>query len=258
MTRGRFFIVVKDDNGKLKMYSSLEFNGDMYIEEGSCGEDAAMTFTNENINSIEDFKKYVDEFNQRNYQYDDQEQTWEVDVEEDEFSFGGVKDIFDVTSYPYHSDYMFIRNLTDDVVEMKAENGIIQIQPDDGAVFHYDEFYDMSGTNYEDEWGAKTIEDHTDAIVYTDDVYARELASKHGLTMEEAWELINNHMDHPHEIISVFECVEDVAEDYISMQDVDSYISNFIDYTELGKNIVANNEGYYKFDSTGRVLYYMP
>lgn len=258
MTRGRFFIVVKDENDKLMMYVSPEFNGDMYIEEGSCGEDAAKTFTKTNVIDVEDFKTYVEEFNKRNFQYDDIIACWKADSAEDEFSFSGVTDIFDVTSYSYHSDYMFVRNLTDDVVEMKADNGIVQIQPFGGAVFNFDEFYDLNGTEFEDNFGAELVYDSTNAIKYVDEVRAMELVENHGLTEEESQELIDNHMDHFHDIICIYEDVEDVAEAYIDSQDVDEYIRDFIDRQRLGNELIANDECYYKFDCTERVLYYTP
>lgn len=257
MTRGRFLIVVNDENDKPVVYVSTEFNGDMYIEEGSCGEDAAQTFTKANITSIEDFKKYVADFNRRNYEYEEEELVWLANPDEDSFSFSNVTDIFDITSWSYHSDYMFVRNLIDDTIEMKADNGVVHIESGDGAVFNYDEFYDMRDGTYDSEWGAYLVTSTSDVLVYVDDVYHLELMEKYNLTEEEAWELINNHMEHPHDIITIYESVEDVAEDYINQQDVNDFLSDYIDRTRLGEDLVKD-EGYYKFDCSERVMYYMP
>lgn len=256
MTRGSFFIIV-DEDGQQKVYVSAEFNGDMYIEEGSYGEDAVQNFTSKTVKDLNDFKQFIKDFNERNFQYDDDLMVWEANEEHDYFSFKGVTDVFDIESHKYHSDYSFWRNLTKDVIEMHAENGVIQIQPGDGAVFNYDEFYDMHNSEYENDWGAEEIRSSSEALVYTDAVRRAELMDEYDFTEEEAQELINNHMDRFHELYCLYGYLEDVANDYLDNHDVDDYLRDFIDTTKLGKSIIKE-DGYYMFECSERVMYYLP
>jgi hypothetical protein len=216
------------------------------------------TFTIKNVNSIEDYKNYVIDFNKRNHNYDDEVLFWQVEPEEDSMYYNGVKDLYDITSYPYHSDYLYILNISSETVEFKAANAIVQIPSEVGAVFNYDEFEDVSD-RADDHWASEIIEDPDDAITYIDEAEAKSLVNKYDLTEEEADELVRYHMSHPHDIIGVYESAEDVAEIYLEdCCDIDDFLKGYIDTSTLGRDLVNDDECYYEFECSGRILYYQP
>lgn len=257
MQTGRF-ILVSENNGNLEVHTSMEFENRMAVEHGSCGEQILKSFTSKNIKSIDDFNHYVSNFNEMNFGDKCDMVTWKVDTTIDAM-FAGVTDLFDLPSYPYHCDFMYWMNIASQVVEILTDDGVVQIHPNQGAIFNNAELYHLTDDeNPDDEWVCDFLNDSSLAVRYYDDVRRNELMEELDLEYDEAQELIDNHMDHPHQFISVYDCYEDIGEEYLTEKQVDDYACQFIELDEVGKDIVKNSECYYVFDCSDRILYYMP
>lgn len=96
MTRGTFYLF-KDN----KIYSSVEFNGDMYYN--GYGELAANYL--KNVKTLEDFERVIKEFNRRKFNYPDRD----LFIKDMEFN-NGMLNMSNDYFVKYGSDYLFIKN----------------------------------------------------------------------------------------------------------------------------------------------------
>lgn len=272
MTRGKFVLIIADENDERHYYTSTEFNGNMYIKAGY-GEEILKTYTSENIQSIEDWKKYVDDFNQKHFSYDNEWMYGEIKEENCEkcigdifnctgcpkentckihYDFENVENLFDITYYKYYSDYTYWLNLTDSDIEVKADNGIVRINSMGGAVFNFDEFKETI-------WDSGLI-DPEDSYDFVDDkdVKVKTLVKKYkywNLTEEEAEEIINYDCDN-REICGIYDDLEDLGKELIAQSaDVPGWLEDYINYEDYGHHEVEDN-GYYYFEfCNGRIAH---
>ena len=106
MTRGQLAIIT--DRG---IMTSIEFNGDMYLDGGH-GEDAITAL--KNSTDIASYQYEVAKFNVEHHHYNDcDRQTYELGISALDFT----KDYFDV----WFSDYIYIKNLKKEKVELITE-----------------------------------------------------------------------------------------------------------------------------------------
>ena len=143
MTRGKLVLIADDK----RYYTSTEFNGSMYMD-GGYGDEILKEFTSENIQSVEDFYRYIENFNEKYFQYNNEWFCREITEENTKycptlFKKGCLScaydstckidydfcssNLFDITTYNYHSDYMYWLNISSEDIEVKAANGIIRI-----------------------------------------------------------------------------------------------------------------------------------
>lgn len=115
MTRGK--LVVITNHG---VYSSIEFNGDMYPE--GCGEDAIRELIR--VDNTGKFLDAVIRFNREHHNY-------EIEEEELIFNCGNnIVSLFDMSvDYfdKWFSDYLYVKNMTDKPVPWKDRNGTAHI-----------------------------------------------------------------------------------------------------------------------------------
>lgn len=124
MIRGRIAIVT--DNGRI--LSSTEFNGNMNLD--GYGKDVFDQM--ENIASEEEFRGYIKEFNEANFNYNE------------ELIFEFDDDCFDMKNNYYEkwfSDYIYIKNLSEKpIIIHDAQDKLIELDSDITAVFYYGDF----------------------------------------------------------------------------------------------------------------------
>ena len=128
MTRGQIAIITPDG----KLIASTEFNGDMYYDNEGHGKEVVEAL--ESIETEEEYREFVNDFNDRNFQYTDRELFYDCD---DSF-YDMSTDYFG----KWFSDYVYIKNLSDkDVVFTDSNKQKIGIKPNELAAFNYGEFY---------------------------------------------------------------------------------------------------------------------
>lgn len=278
MTRGNFILITEDDNCNRHYYMSTQFNGNMFPHDEGYGLEILETYTSEFIHSLDDWKKYVDDFNTKHFGYDDEPIPMYSEITEDnclscernlncydifgwcpnkrtckiKMEFEGVNNIFDITSYNYHSDYTYWLNLTSDDIEVKTDNGIVRINSMGGAVFNFDDFF-------ETEWDSGLI-DPEDSYDFEDDVYVRVkiLMDKNkywNLTDVEAEQLIEDDC-YNRKILGIYDSPEDLGKELISQYaDVPKWLEDFINYEDYGNHVMEDDCYYYCEFVTGRIAH---
>lgn len=126
MTRGQIVIITNDG-----LYTSIEFNGDMYYD--FYGKQVIEKL--EEIRSYEEYKKFVEEFNDENFEYDGDlvyklaSTDTEKDIERIKKFLTMGKDYFD----NWFSNYLYIKNISDEDCEITLDNDdwIITLKPND-------------------------------------------------------------------------------------------------------------------------------
>ena len=73
MTRGQIAIITPDG----KLITSTEFNGDMYYDGEGHGKEVVETL--ESIETEEEYREFVNDFNDRNFRYTDRELFYDCD-----------------------------------------------------------------------------------------------------------------------------------------------------------------------------------
>lgn len=106
MTRGTAYLFL----GGNVVYSSIEFNGDMYFD--GCGYGSEMMEAIKYCDDWESFAERIREFNENHHKYQDELWVYEsnhldcVEYEEDSITVDLKKNYFD----NFFSDYIFIKN----------------------------------------------------------------------------------------------------------------------------------------------------
>lgn len=107
MTRGTAYLFL----GGNVIYSSIEFNGDMYFDD--CGYGSEMMEAIKSCDTLEGFAEIVKEFNESHHKYREDVLVYQVDQYLNCVDFGEdfsivdlKKDYFD----NFFSDYIFIKN----------------------------------------------------------------------------------------------------------------------------------------------------
>lgn len=152
MTRGQIAVVLPDGN----LLTSVEFNGDMYLSyHGKHVVEELM-----HVDTVEDYRMLVKEFNDKNFKYDDRPLFFDCD---DSF-FDMSTDYFD----KWFSDYVYIKNLSDKpVVFTDSQGRKIKIDTDVVTAFHFGEFIaanesDFDKMTFVDELGDLKFRLYTD------------------------------------------------------------------------------------------------
>lgn len=126
MTRGKFAIILDDG-----IYTSYEFNGDMYYDGQGHGPEVIERLGR--VNNKEDFVREVEEFNDKEFQYGGEFT--------EPFFIEKVID-FQKSAYfeKYFSDYIYVKNLTSDTQKIIDYNGnYVEIEPNQILTFCFGE-----------------------------------------------------------------------------------------------------------------------
>lgn len=244
MTRGTFILITEDENFNRHFYMSTEFNGIYELKDK-----ILQTYNFENIHSIEDWKKYIDNFNKEHFQYDDEWIYGEITEENKNnfMEFEDVENIYDLYSWNYHTDFTYILNLSDDVIEIKADNGIVSINDNGGAVFNYDDYMETF-------WDSRFI-DPEDSYDFEDDAWIYKIMNENNFDKYEATEWYNS----GHYKKSIYAIYDDYESLGVNVADnsygLPEWASNYFDYEEFGKDLITNSDGYYELCS-GRIVSY--
>jgi len=121
MTRGQLVCILPNK----KIYSSIEYNGDMYLD--GAGIKAVDALKAQEITTPEIFKEVVTKFNKENHDY---KEDWANDIHEHpEEDFDMTAEGFDYYK-SWFSDYLYIKNNSDKSVYISTLNGgEMEIQP---------------------------------------------------------------------------------------------------------------------------------
>ena len=163
MTRGKIVIIL---NGVV-MLISTEFNGDMYYE--GHGQDIIEHLNN--INTEEEYKQFIKEFNKENFEYNDS-LIYKVEGDDYESYLNMSVDYFD----KWFSDYVYIKNLSDYPVKFIDENEYkCVLKPNEIGVFYFGEI-------------ANDIEENRLEISIDDtEAYVQSLVSDDSVDLDEMY-----------------------------------------------------------------------
>lgn len=160
MTRGQITVILNDR----VIWTSTEFNGDMYYENGH-GEEIMETFPK--VTTLEEYKKYIEDFNKNHHNYNDDVLTYELtdmsEVDNEEYIFTYEEFLDMRTDYfkKWFEDYLYIKNLSDKLVQLVDRNGnVYDLAPMEIAVLNFGEYTDEVPNN-----GLKLNEKATDEIL---------------------------------------------------------------------------------------------
>lgn len=244
MTRGTFILITEDDNFNRHFYMSIEFNGIYELKD-----EILRTYNSDNINSIEDWMKYIDNFNAEHFQYNDEWMYGEITEENknDFMEFEDVDNIYDLSSWNHYSDYIYIINLSDENIEIKANNGIVSINENGGAAFNYDNFIETN-------WDSGFI-DPEDSYDFEDDAWIAKIMNSNNLDEYEATEWYNSGY-YKKSIYAIYDDYESLGMNVADCSyGLPEWASAYFDYEEFGKDLIVNSDGYYEL-SSGRIISY--
>ena len=136
----RFQIAIITNEG---IKASTEFNGDGYWE--GYGQDVYEAL--KGISTEEEWRDYVTKFNSETFQY------------EEDLHYDCPDTFLDMTQDYYgkwFSDYVYIKNISDDSAEFTTENGYTELDKDEVAVFNFGTRI-IPGTD--EDWDCESTDD---------------------------------------------------------------------------------------------------
>ncbi len=134
MTRGQIAVVTPEG----RILTSAEFNGDMYFE--GHGQDVYDDL--ECVETVEEYKEFVERFNRDNFGYSDRDLFYDCD--------DGFFDMQDDYFGKWFSDYVYIKNLSEKPVVFTDANGKkIELDTVTTAVFNFGEFVACCSEDFE-------------------------------------------------------------------------------------------------------------
>ena len=139
MTRGKIVAVLPDG----RLVTSTEFNGDMYYSDGGYGQEIVEVL--ENIETEEEYREFVEDFNGRNFRYTDRDLFYDCVYEGCDFY-----DMSEEYFFKWFSDYVYVKNLSDKtVIFTDADKQKIALEPDALAAFKFGKFYACNAEDFE-------------------------------------------------------------------------------------------------------------
>lgn len=124
MTRGQITVIAKYYGSKEPtIITSIEFNGDMYMD----GHGKQVVNLLKKVVDIANYQYAVAKFNNEHHHYNDPQLTYNLNnLNVLDFT----KDYFE----NWFSDYVYLKNITDETVCIKTSNGEHELNPGDIAV----------------------------------------------------------------------------------------------------------------------------
>lgn len=129
MTRGQIAIITMDANKQIKVYTSIEFNGDMYMPTKKwAGHGRTVTNLLRKVNDMASYNYVVAKFNNEHHHYNDITNLIHHLGNERVLNF--AKDYFE----NWFSDYVYIKNTTDSTVtlivnDVKDNKVLVELAP---------------------------------------------------------------------------------------------------------------------------------
>ena len=136
MTRGQIVLITDK-----RLYTSIEFNGNMYLDEDCGGYGQEVIESLKNITSYNEYCEFVNQFNEEHFGYEDEPIVFFVATE------CGTESMLDMTSGNYFdkwfSDYLYIKSIRDEDILIVDKNGKqITLQKGDIVALDFGEFTD--------------------------------------------------------------------------------------------------------------------
>lgn len=252
MTRGQIIAI----SPEMEYYRTCEFNGDMYVENGH-GEEIIEMMKSHEILDMESWKKFVRDFDDRNFQYvkddgyDDVLGIVDLTNDSDDWSFwyNDTTNLFDLATYGSMSDYMYWFNLSDEDIEVACENGVAMISAGECAVFNFRKFYPVEGL------GAYLLDSCDISESFPERqavVYAKE---KFGLTDEEAAEIAEQYDSSELERFSiVFDSYEELGENEADAIGIEDWMKQYFNFEDFGRDTYRGKSDELYLLSSGRIV----
>lgn len=159
MHRGTVFIITKDENNKFKVEKSTEFNGGMGLDcYGKAIYDMLKDFKEPLL-----FDAMIRDFDDRYFKYGDDVMTYVADSQEEPFIDENKRSFFDYSqtnnqfkffhdnndNYIYASDSNYIKNLSNEDIEIVCSNGVFKLKPEQIMITDYDECINNSKISFD-------------------------------------------------------------------------------------------------------------
>ncbi len=157
MHRGTFYIFTNDKHGNLELWKSTQFNGGMKIDD--LGKDAYENL--KGINNLTDFKKMILDFNNKYFEYKNEDIFFKADEKKQPFIADNGEIFYDYTEknnqldlfYDNHtgigeSNTNYIKNLSKKDIEIICSNGVYILPQREIMITNYGECINNIRRNY--------------------------------------------------------------------------------------------------------------
>ncbi len=157
MHRGTFYILTNENNNNLEVWKSTQFNGGMGID--NLGKDAYEYL--KRINNLTDFKKMISDFNNKYFEYKNEDLFYKADEKQHPFINKDGEIFYDYTEannqldlfYDNHtgiaeSNTNYIKNLSKKDIEIICSNGVYILPPKEIMITNYDKCINNVRRNY--------------------------------------------------------------------------------------------------------------
>lgn len=157
MHRGTFYIFTNDKHGNLELWKSTQFNGGMKIDD--LGKDAYENL--KGINNLTDFKKMILDFNNKYFEYKNEDIFFKADEKKQPFIADNGEIFYDYTEknnqldlfYDNHtgigeSNTNYIKNLSKKDIEIICSNGVYILPKREIMITNYGECINNIRRNY--------------------------------------------------------------------------------------------------------------
>ena len=216
MTRGTLAIIA-DDN---RIFISIEFNGDMYLS--GYGVDAIRCL--ETVDNEDDFEDAVRKFEDEHHHY--REEIMVGEIKDSKPFLNMSKDYFD----NWFSDYVFIKNVSTEIITIiDADKDVIQISPDEIAVFNFGRYIDT--TNITTELYESTVE-----------------MCRNELDEEDILSIVTN----GREACGIYDDTYDVGKEWAcNVNGIDDWLDNdrYINFDKIGEDVVEDGDTWLQLPS---------
>lgn len=222
MTRGQIAIITDE-----RIITSIEFNGDMYIENGH-GTDVLRELRS--VNDIATYEKMVEKFNKTHHNYDADVLTYTLACKGN-----GMQNIMNMSEGyfdKWFSDYIYIKNLTDNSFHWIDRDGYPQeIQPAEIAVINFGRLVETDMYKCTD-----TLPDFINELCKEDKTY---LQTKN---------VINK-------VCGLYEDAYDVGKDYIEINDIPEWVKKYIDFEIVGTDRITEDSSAWIVLPSGKIAH---
>ena len=213
MTRGKLAIVTNNRH----IFTSVEFNGDMYIE--GYGKDAIRSL--DKVSEPGDFAEAVKTFNKEHHNYDDRELVFDISD-----WYDSMLDMSIDYSDNWFSDYVYLRNLSDEAITIKDTTGKrVRIDTLSTAVFNFGKYTGITNENIDQYDELSTDYSELDS----DDIFAIMETGK--------------------TCLGIYDDFEDIGRSYCDNVGVDEWLENYIDYEAIGRDAYNDSDSYIELPS---------
>lgn len=192
MHRGTFIVFLKDENEKIVVWKSREFNGGMGLDNH--GKDAFEML--KKVRKLSDFKQMIIDFDKEFFDYRENEMCYLADeknnpyIDEKGNTFydyvqeNNQFDLFYDTSYSSSSSY-YVKNLSDENIPIICSNGTFIIKPNQIIVTDYDECVNNIKFSFDKEIDEKLGIEELETINYIESDEEKQILNNIIKTFED-------------------------------------------------------------------------